>query len=270
MFPISSDTLSFAKIARYWSREIHPPASFWELLETLEAAWWCGDIVGTADFTRLDVLPLLFRRCQDRVVFLVDNQSAVPEARSDDLAEGEVDFTPRVPVPSTDTEWDDENCKLTYRALAEASAVFANDPTVGPTLGGINSTHQEFIEWLSRCGYAPVTFWAASKSGSPSRRSSQDPAPLAPTSGLAKAKVRTGRKPKFDWIKIEQIVFGLLTRNGHWDSEPEDGWRSQNDLIVALQARLQLDYSKGGPANSTIKERLPAMIAEWRKRSVGI
>jgi hypothetical protein len=48
MFPIAKPALSFGEIADYWTREIHPPASWEEILRTLESAWWLGELRGNS------------------------------------------------------------------------------------------------------------------------------------------------------------------------------------------------------------------------------
>jgi hypothetical protein len=57
MLPISEDTLSFSRIAKYWSWEIKPPES--EILEWLIRAWWRGELLVDSP-SRLDVLKGMF------------------------------------------------------------------------------------------------------------------------------------------------------------------------------------------------------------------
>jgi hypothetical protein len=66
MFPIAESTLSFGEIADYWSREIHPPASWDEILRTLESAWWLGELRGNSGPTRLQRLKNMFTSMRHR------------------------------------------------------------------------------------------------------------------------------------------------------------------------------------------------------------
>jgi hypothetical protein len=193
----------------------------------------------------------------------------------------EVNLRPRVKVPCIDTEaWSDTNCALAYQTLA-ATPSLVTDPAIGPALRGINLSREAFTQWLARRGYPLPTFWATIEMNNDTPGSVQkltlpatqippfpEPADVSAETP-APAKRRAGRKAKFDWAKIEQFVSEQLTKNGHWDDEPEDGWRSQNDLVVAVQKRFEPYYGEGKPDESTIKGRLPAMIARWRRRAAG-
>jgi hypothetical protein len=76
MFPIGKSKLSLREIANYWAREIQPPASWSELLELLDAAWWLGEIRGDSVKSCLDLLKHMFKAMHDRddagVVFFVE------------------------------------------------------------------------------------------------------------------------------------------------------------------------------------------------------
>jgi hypothetical protein len=247
MFPIADETLTFSEIADYWSRELTPPASDLELLRLLERAWWRGQIVGETALTRLKLIQYLFRHAQDfPVVFVIGEESGTPVIEK--MADGsvEVDLWPRLHVPSADPEtWNDTSCGTTYDVLAQAQCLMA-DPTVGPALRGINLSQREFMNWLEASGYAKPRFWATE----------------------TVQKGRAGRKPRYDWGKIEEYVVNQLNKNGHWDDSPEDGWRSQNDLVHQVQEYCGLHYDKE-PVESTVKARLPPMIERWHKQSAG-
>ena len=60
MFPIAKPALSFGEISDYWSREISPPASWEEILYTLQSAWWLGELHGNSGPSRLQRLKNMF------------------------------------------------------------------------------------------------------------------------------------------------------------------------------------------------------------------
>jgi hypothetical protein len=78
MFPIAKTALSFGEIADYWSREI--PASWDEVLRTLESAWWLGELRGNSGPTRLERLRNMFTSMRHRddlgIIFLWANVQA--------------------------------------------------------------------------------------------------------------------------------------------------------------------------------------------------
>jgi hypothetical protein len=265
MFPIADETLSFSEIADYWSREIRPPASDLELLRVLESAWWRGEIVGETALTRLKLIRFLFGHAPDLdLIFMIGDEPGPPEI--EDTADGsvEVDLRPRLTVPSADpATWNDTNCATAYEALAKAQRLIT-DPTVGPALRGIGLSHQEFFNWLAACGYHSPTFWRTVRADA----DAQGTAHPEDTGGPKPSKSPSGRKPGFDWGKIEVFVVKQLDKNGHWDDDPEDGWRSQSDLVALVQQDCLKNYGRE-PADSTVKEHLRTMIKRWREQSDG-
>jgi hypothetical protein len=267
MFPLSDNTLSLSQIADYWSREIRPPASALELLQVLEAAWWRAQIVGVTRLSRLELIRYLWRHSPSLdLVFVVDDEAGPPEIEQMTDGSVGVDLRPRLTVPSADPgTWDDTRCATAYEDLAQAQCLIT-DPTVGPALGGITLDRQEFMNWIEASGYPRPVFWGAPKTdvpgAGPDLSASDHDSKIAPP-----PKGRGGRKPLFDWGKIEDYVIDTLNKNGHWDEDPEDGWRSQNDLVVSVQTHFEEYYGEGKPSESAIKEHLPQMIAKWRTQS---
>jgi hypothetical protein len=60
MWPLSAEKLPFLEIARFWSREIIPRASYKELMALLEEAWWQGELKGNYVPDRLQFLKKMF------------------------------------------------------------------------------------------------------------------------------------------------------------------------------------------------------------------
>jgi hypothetical protein len=162
MFPITKAALSFGEVADYWTREIHPPASWGEILRTLESAWWLGELHGHSGPTRLQRLKNMFtsmsHRDDLRIVFVVGD-CAGPGAV--ELPDGslQVDLRHQIRVPSNDTEsWDEAACTDAFKALAKTSSKESYpDLTVGFTLTELS--YQEFNAWRAKRGFSIPTFW---------------------------------------------------------------------------------------------------------------
>jgi hypothetical protein len=162
MFPITKAALSFGEVADYWTREIHPPASWGEILRTLESAWWLGELHGHSGPTRLQRLKNMFtsmsHRDDLRIVFVVGD-CAGPGAV--ELPDGslQVDLRHQIRVPSNDTEsWDEAACTDAFKALAKTSSKESYpDLTVGFTLTELS--YQEFNAWRAKRGYHEANFW---------------------------------------------------------------------------------------------------------------
>jgi hypothetical protein len=161
MFPIAKAALSFGEIADYWSREIHPPASWEEILRTLESAWWLGELRGNSGPTRLQRLKDMFtsmrHRDDLRIVFVVGDCAG---PRPVELPDGsrQVDLH-QIRVPSNDTEsWDEAACTDAFKALAKTSSKESYpDLTVGFTLTELS--YQEFNAWRAKRAYHEANFW---------------------------------------------------------------------------------------------------------------
>ena len=106
MLRIAKATLSFLEISDYWSREISPPASSNELLDTLVSAWWLGELRGDSVRSRLELLKTMFTS-MDRddlgIVFIVGDDAGPPPV---ELPDGflKVDLRHQIRVPSSNTE----------------------------------------------------------------------------------------------------------------------------------------------------------------------
>jgi hypothetical protein len=162
MLPLTADKLSFREIAKFWSREIHPHASRDELVDTLEAAWWRGEVVGTAATTRLQLLRSMFAQRAspsfEGIVFVTPDdagRSAVTER-----ANGEVwvDVAPRITVPRETDQWTEESCAGAFEALAKSPSR-EHFPALSVSLHFIELTREEFFRWVKRRGFYVPTFW---------------------------------------------------------------------------------------------------------------
>jgi hypothetical protein len=181
MFPLSEEKLSFLEIAKYWSREIRPPASRDELLATLEAAWWRGEVVGKSPRTRLQLLQIMFglRESQSYqgIVFVTPNDLGRPVGTGlkDDEAKV-VDLSPRINVPGETDHWTEDACAAAFSELARAPSV-QHFPIASPVLASIELAREEFFTWIERRGFHAPTFWNAAnvseyRTGAPGRPSS--------------------------------------------------------------------------------------------------
>lgn len=84
-------------------------------------------------------------------------------------------------------------------------------------------------------------------------------ADLAPNTTTGKS--RAGRKAVYDWPEIRRFVFEQLTTRGDFD-EPDqiDGWGAAADLYRAIGEK----FGEKCPELTTLKERIPGFVAEWR------
>jgi hypothetical protein len=162
MWPIGESKLSLGEIAKYWAREIQPPASRNELLQLLEAAWWLGQIRGDSVKSRLDFLKHMFKAMHDRddagVVFFVED---APEPKMEQLSDGSIVVHYRHPIslPSKDiSAWDESNCEDAFQSLAQTTST-ESYPEMTPGLAFIELTFEEFTGWLLARGYAKTKFW---------------------------------------------------------------------------------------------------------------
>jgi hypothetical protein len=162
MFPRSEEKLSFLKIAEYWSREIRPPASRDELLASLEAAWWRGELVGESPRTRLQLLKIMFSSRESPsyqgIVFVAPNDPGRPVIAELEDGEVGVDVSPRINVPSEADDWTEDTCAAAFSQLAEAPSL-QHFPIVSPVLASIELTHEEFFQWIEARGFDAPKFW---------------------------------------------------------------------------------------------------------------
>jgi hypothetical protein len=152
-----------------------------ELLQSLESAWWRGEIVGEASVSRLELIRHLFKSTHDfGVVFVVGDQPGPPEITESPDGNADLDRRPRVKVPSSDMQtWNDTNCGLAYQSLVQdpvlvKDPVLVEDPVIGPVLCGIKLRRAAFMQWLSLRGYALPTFWGTIETNHDATRSAQE------------------------------------------------------------------------------------------------
>jgi hypothetical protein len=76
---------------------------------------------------------------------------------------------------------------------------------------------------------------------------------------------RRGPPPKYDWAAIRDETFLLMNLNGDFsDDKPE--WDRQARLEKKLQDFCSGKKRDDEPAPSTLREKLPGWLAEWRKQ----
>jgi hypothetical protein len=181
MFPRSEEKLSFLKIAEYWSREI--PASRDDLLASLEAAWWRGELIGKSPKTRLQLLQTMFGSRESQsyrgIVFVTPIDPGRPV--TSELKDGEVrvDPSPRINVPCEADDWTEDSCATAFSELAEVPSI-QHFPIVSPLLASIELAHEEFLRWVEARGFDVPRFWKRNsaahvsdyRTGAPGRPSS--------------------------------------------------------------------------------------------------
>jgi hypothetical protein len=78
---------------------------------------------------------------------------------------------------------------------------------------------------------------------------------------------RPGAKPKYDWPDIQGFVFRVLNERGgfrEWDTG--DNWKGFADLNRLVVDYLERRPNSEVPSESTLKERVRAMVAVWREQ----
>jgi hypothetical protein len=257
MFPITKVDLSFLEISDYWSREIQPPASRWELLDLLIRAWWGGELFGDAR-PRLEILKIMFAKRSELsgLVFTLGDEVGEatvewPPNGSADVPDGsaDVDICPRVPVPSKNTDvWDDASCAPAFQSLSsrEVSCV-EHYPDWRVAFDWFNLSRDEFMKWLTTRGYSLPTFWSGNQAGG---------AAVGAMTGAAKG--RKGPEP------------GTLRRYEVHDRalfpELEKIMREENKSPTAAALVLaNLKKVKGHGAPGSLAKRLAALYTHERR-----
>jgi len=162
MFPIAEATLSLHDIAEYWSREMHPPASWQEVFQTLESAWWLAELRGNSGPPRLQLLKNMFTSMRHRddlgIVFIVGSRAAPPPVKLPDKSL-KVDLRHQIRVPSANTNsWDEAACSEAFRTLAKTCSV-ESYPEYTPGFSSIQLSYEEFNSWCKKRGFSMPTFW---------------------------------------------------------------------------------------------------------------
>jgi hypothetical protein len=161
MLRIAKATLSFSEISDYWSREISPPASSNELLDTLVSAWWLGELRADFVHSRLEYLKKMFTskyRDDRRMVFIVGDDARLPAVALPGVPV-KVDLRPTVRLPSSNIDsWDEAACRDAFSDLAQISSL-QNYPdfTIGLSLTKL--TYEEFDTWRTNYNFSPIKFW---------------------------------------------------------------------------------------------------------------
>lgn len=161
MLRIAKAALSFLEISDYWSREISPPASSNEVLDTLVSAWWLEELRGDFVHSRLEYLKTMFtskHRDDRRMVFIVGDDAGLPAVELPGRFL-KVDLRPTIRLPSSNIEtWDEVACRNVFHDLAQISSI-QSYPGFVIGLSCIKLTYEEFDTWRTNHGFSPTKFW---------------------------------------------------------------------------------------------------------------
>jgi hypothetical protein len=81
-----------------------------------------------------------------------------------------------------------------------------------------------------------------------------------------KPRPRRGAPVKYDWPAIQEFTSEQLdTRGDFADEDQMDGWKTYADLYRAIEER----FGERCPELTTLKERVPAFVDEWRAVKAG-
>ena len=184
MFPITKRALSVRDIADYWSREIDPRASKYELLNTLVAAWWLGEFRGHSRHSRLELLKIMSTSNELGIAFIVGEPDG-------SLAR---DPRPRIRVPSGDPEtWDELACRDAFDALSEVTEKSSIKSFSGFAvfLLTIELTYEEFNTWRKKRRFHKPKFWR-----------------LLPNNS------KRGRPAEYNWVGVKAKLKIYVSTNG--------------------------------------------------------
>jgi hypothetical protein len=101
-------------------------------------------------------------------------------------------------------------------------------------------SHDDLLDWLTR---------------QPEESKPSAPPPEHPS------ERRAGRPAAYDWQAIGAETFKLMSYHGEFSTD-DPAWNAQARLEEALN-------DKFGVSISTLRERLPKLLQEWRKSMVG-
>ncbi|MGY3506649.1 MULTISPECIES: hypothetical protein [unclassified Bradyrhizobium] len=77
----------------------------------------------------------------------------------------------------------------------------------------------------------------------------------------AKPELRRGRPSTYDWPEIKRFIFEQLDTRGDFAEEDQvDDWKTCADLYRAIEEK----FGEKCPALTTLKERVPGLVDEWR------
>jgi hypothetical protein len=76
---------------------------------------------------------------------------------------------------------------------------------------------------------------------------------------------RRGAPPKYAWNAIREETFRLMEKNGEFDLE-KPHWNVQARLEQKLQEFCSGKKRDDEPASSTLRDKIPRWLADWRKQ----
>ncbi len=231
MYPIARAALSFLDISEYWSREIYPPASSHELLNTLVSAWWLGELRGDSKHSPLQLLKIMYTsmfRDDLGIVFIVgDGAGPLPVELPDGSLK--LNLRPQIHVPSSDTEsWDEAACRDAFHALAEVTERQSIESyrEFAVMLPSIRLTCEEFNTWCRERGYPKPKFWRP---------------PLK--------KSKRGRPPEYNWNGVKALLETYVSGHGPVQTIGEL-------LQKCADFAFELHPGKSTPDDKTIREAI--------------
>ena len=236
MFPVpSSQPLSFPKIADYWSREMNPSASSDELFLALLEAWWRGELIANGP-ERRDILKAIH---VSKPPFVAFGHPEAPEPHIFESTDSTVEVQYLVPLPNLQPEtWDDDNCVLAYRAIAE---VWKSRPDIFEliyvSVRALELTEKEFAKWVAVRKWARPIFWAADESLVKST-----PPPRSLTQAQAAALAQ-------EYSEFERSEGQLPTQLGFGGYLKSYGVRGNRDKLRLAFKTLNGPAKRGRPAN---------------------
>lgn len=227
VYPLKSTKLTLSEIAKYWAREIHPPALESEILDSLLAAYWRGefrpegpDAPLQPDDARLRLLRVIARdNTHPEILFIREGDVPPPEVIYLPDGGAIVEIATRVPLPDREDNW--PALKKAFAALASAKSEAYSQMT-GPILFETDIEREAFAAYCAGIPQPLPKFWFASQRQA--TRASDLRKAAACFEAVLKSGKRMTRKEAFGKLKevapsLSQREFGNI-----WHAKAPPHW----------------------------------------------
>ena len=92
------------------------------------------------------------------------------------------------------------------------------------------------------------------------------PIKAEPNQTIEAPRRRRGPPPKYQWSDLKTEAFRFMDYHGEFSPDDEE-WNAQERLVDKLQEFYENKFGAGNmPAKSTLNEKLPSWLNEWRHR----
>jgi hypothetical protein len=176
MYPGVGEQLELGHLAAYWADELARESSEQrqrhedDIRNSLECAWWLGELPGDDDVARLKYLKVLFARCGDEIQFVCRGRPVTPQTQP--TSDGGLVLVRRIRVtvpnqrPAT---WTVAACGQAFSELAgnwffmgklgDVEATQAYN-LVEPLVRAVVLSRDDVLRWAKKQQFSFPGFWA--------------------------------------------------------------------------------------------------------------